>query len=984
MRGLVILAILLVATAAAALVVWPRFVDEAALRGSLERLALARTGQPLEIRGGLTLTLLPTPRLSVDKVILGGSQAGAADARLEIDRVQIDLEPLALLTGRVKPQRLLLLQPALALKDWDDVPWPALVPDQEGGWLAQVTGIEIVDGRIDAAAAPAGPWPRQLEAIDLEIRREIEPSEIEGAGTLAVGGEPLEASFRASPFARGQPSSLELTLQAGGEGASRLDFRGSAWPEQPRLQGTATLATSSGGRLPSWLEAVMFGRELPALPEPGELQARVVWTAESLMAEELTLRLGSDALSGAATLRLGPAPTLELSLTGARLAPQDQLLAAIATVADEVLAGSRLSGRLDLRLGALLWRGDEVRRLAAAVRLEQGGLLTLEELTATLPGESLLAWEGAPPEPNGTGLRGRLSLDASDLRRLLRWLGAAAEDLPPGGLSSLLLTAEVEAAAERWRLANLEARLDATQLRGVVEGRTGRRPALDLALAADRLDTDLYFPDWHGPASVPRWRARLAGLDLALDLSVDRLTHAGLRADKAILRGAVRSGQVTLESLRLGSLAGGGLELSATGDAISGAYSLRAGLDVPEPKLLLRSLGQEPPPALERLAPLRLSLEVDGADDATAVEGQLVGDGLSAYASGTLSGLLDPSVFDLDLSLALNELSEVLTALGWVGSAPPALGPLVVDAELSRSGSPVELAFTSQLGAGSISGGTVLEPGAVRPRLVGELRGQHLELTLLGALYDALAVPLRFPPGLPWAWPGNWPAGQLDWDWLETLDLDLRLVADDLVRSAGDRPDAGVRLALSDGRLALRELDLPLGDGRIQGLMTLESKGAAGLIGADLQLSGLSPGPVLERLGVAAALNGELELGARLVAGGHSIAEIVGSLAGEGEIKLRRAELPGITLGTAATEAEPSTDILLLEGPFVLQQGIVRTTPEGWDLRFAGGEAAVALELDLWAWILDLELRGRSFEAEDRPFSLRFLGPPGRLRQVSR
>jgi hypothetical protein len=105
------------------------------------------------------------------------------------------------------------------------------------------------------------------------------------------------------------------------------------------------------------------------------------------------------------------------------------------------------------------------------------------------------------------------------------------------------------------------------------------------------------------------------------------------------------------------------------------------------------------------------------------------------------------------------------------------------------------------------------------------------------------------------------------------------------------------------------------------------------------------------------------------------VADLVGSLDGEAALTLRHGLLPGIAPGAAAEPA--ALPVLALRGPLALTRGVAASPPPGLDLTFPGGEAKVAVSLDLLPWMMDVRL-----EAPDQPFSLRLLGPPGRLRQV--
>ena len=227
-----------------------------------------------------------------------------------------------------------------------------------------------------------------------------------------------------------------------------------------------------------------------------------------------------------------------------------------------------------------------------------------------LPGQAALSWVGSQP-PADALLAGELSLQAGELRPLLAWLGLAQEDLPAGGLTSLDLIADAAVGTGRLSLRRIRARLDASQVEGSVDYAGSPRPRVELALTADRVNTALYQAP---PTGWANWRSRLELLDGTLDLAVDRLSHDILRGRGFRLRAALDGGRLDLPELRVADLAGVGLTLAGAVDLALGAWDLGGTLASSDPKLLLRLLRFEPPPEIDRLAPLRLEAQSSARD----------------------------------------------------------------------------------------------------------------------------------------------------------------------------------------------------------------------------------------------------------------------------------------------------------------------------------------------------------------------------------
>ncbi len=478
---------------------------------------------------------------------------------------------------------------------------------------------------------------------------------------------------------------------------------------------------------------------------------------------------------------------------------------------------------------------------------------------------------------------------------------------------------------------------------------------MDIALTADRLNTALYQAS---PPSWADWRARLEALDGTVDIAVDRLSHDILRGQGFRLRAALDAGRLDLAELRLVDFAGAGLELTGTVDLPLGAWDVAGDLRLPEPKPILRLLRIEPPLEIDRLAPMRLHAESRREAGATSLDLRLDANGAEAALTGQLAGAVADGAFDLSVTARAQETSDLLVALGWPAPAErPAFGPLAVTAKASRGNGPIAITAEATAGDDELLAELALETGDPRPRLSGSVRAPRLDEGLVAALYETLALPLDFPPGSPWLWPGIWPATPLAWGWLDRLDLDLALEVAALRDLGRDQGLAGAEVALDDGVLAIQGLRLPVAGGTLTGTATLEGKGDHAVLGADLRLADARAEELAAAAAPGSTIRGELDLDAALLGQGRSIADLVSSLSGTGTLTLEDARLTGVELGDAAPAAQ--IEAATLSGPFAITAGALTSTAPGLALSYPGGSATVDLRLDLPAWILEAHLASR-------------------------
>ena len=978
-RGLLVLLVLLAAALVATALALPQLVDEPALRTRLLAMAERSTGYPLRLQGAVRLQVLPLPRLSVDHIAIGEASTG----RLVADRADIDLAPASLLLGRLEPSRLRLIRPRLVLPALPDDPWRAALTAL--GRHGATASVEIVDGSLELLAPPARGWPMRLDRLDLVLAWEGQTSgfALQGTGTIAEETLRLDLALRQLPAT----GPLSLRVQLGSTLPAvplTIAFQGAVTSEGA-LNGPLRLAAPQG-RAPDWLAVPAGLASLPPLPGPFELVGQLAAGPARIELDDLALDLAGNQLRGRWTLERGARPRTMLALEATRADLEPELERTIRALAS--LPASGLAGRAELRLASLGWRGGEVRKLRVEAELDRDGRWRLPRLDAVLPGETALRWTGRDPIGlgAGTGLAGALSLQAGELRPLLRWLGVAAEELPPGGLTSLDLAAELALADGRIELQALDARLDATTLTGSARWQGGARHGLALALNADRLNTALYRLD-HATLDLPAWRQRLQAFDLALDLGIDRLSHDRWRGGRLSLRAATRGHGLDLDDLLLVGQNGDRLRADGRAELAGDAYRLATEIDLtPETLAILTGLPSEA--ALGGIGTLSLAGTLQGDRDAAGIKARLDGRGVSAALAGSMAGPLDWSMLDLAGEVRLAQPAELLTALGWViEDARPLAGGLVSELTLRRQGGTFDAKLAGRLGSSDLSGHAVLSRGA-RSLVDVEIATGAVDTALLRLLYDLAAPRLRFPAGDPWHWPGAWPSRPLRWDWLGGPDLvlDLNLAG---LRHAGETlPGARLAATLRGDRLTLERLSLPLAGGELQGTVTLDRNSGPAVLGADLTLVRARAEQLAPLLAPGSGLAGELDLSGRLTASGLGIADLVGTLAGEGALSLRRGRLGGIVFPPrTGSEAalDPGVEVTSLQGGLRLSRGVATSDPPGLALLFPGGGAEAAFRLDLLAWLAELRLQGGGSDGADGAVPappLALIGPPGRLRVI--
>ncbi|SNB61431.1 Uncharacterized protein involved in outer membrane biogenesis [Arboricoccus pini] len=959
---------LLLGLAACGIAALPLVIDKDAIRDIVQARVQARFGQDLTIEHGLSLRLLPTPVLSLHDVRWTTTLESGAPIELEAPRVDLHLSLLPLLQGRIGIERLTVQRPDLELGQLAPLDLLRSLADTIAR-TDDVDRVTIEDGQIRAPLAlNVGDVPgnneAQSENADLAERQFLLDSivgdlwldratgAIEARMSGALAGQQLDAEvssvLRVAP---GVPIPFRGRLRASGD---RLDMRfsGSATAQPSGLGAELDL----DGRAPDLAALVVLlepllddswaAADFPTVDT--RLKAHFSMDPAGWRLSDMALALAGTSMTGS----LGRAWSdggLSVDLEAARpdLAAGAPLRHIQAGPIGRALAAIPAQGTL--RVTDLAWGGQTLREVKTGFAWTPNGTLTLEGMSATLPGNSRLDLAGTLKDRQ---LQGRVTLATADLPALLDWQGLKLPGLPEGRLRIASIEGAIEADSEHAVVEGARLRLDAAQGSGRLEWRFGQPGTLNLQAALDRLDFAFY-----------RSLLQSAPAGFGLDLSIDRasLDSIGLGRVHLVIDGI--KGQQELSALTIEDAAG--LHLAIGTPEADGAQAVSLAVD--RPARLAAAFGRD------RLADLlvrasalafRGSLRQDGgAIRLTLAGGQSSSGpaGWQADISAEADALADLGRARLNLALRAPTAAILLDEFG----APvAALGPGNV---LATAPLEANLAVTpSETGSGrSLETSLTLGPMTEPTRLVSHapLRLEEDDqgrLTVTGGLdlvdlgpagpqmLRLAAASTSLPTGPAAAWLGSWPTSTLtvDWEDLPVLALGLDGVAS--IKT----------LRLGPEGLAIEGMDVPLMEGRLGGGFQVTPDDGAGLaLAADLRLRAVEARSLLASADLTEALAGRIDLDMSLKAKGPTLAALVASTEGKGHVD-------GVD-GTLLLGPEAPVSYGGLVGGILLNRGILSLQEGGLAL---GGEPPLPLSarIDLPAWLLDLKLGDREVSGTPR------------------
>ncbi|MDY8109931.1 AsmA family protein [Fulvimarina sp. 2208YS6-2-32] len=750
-RAFVLFGGLLVLALCAALVA-PLFIDWSVYRDDFEREASRILGRDVTVEGTASARLLPFPSVTFEDVSVAGANGEAPFLTVRGFRMNAELAPY--LSGEIRIFAMALDNPVLRIgADGLSLPSPRVSESAE----VVLEDVDITDGEIvfadGSGIVDAG--VSRLTNLDADLSAQSLSGPVEGAGTFDLSGEDVAftlgigeagteegAALRLSLVSRGYSAQLDLdgrllsadgstrfdgqlgytqpivvadedasepaggfgTLVGPGDGAATAPddafdgLRGSlaqaaVTPAKPPLRALGTVAIT-GDRLRSDVLRVEIGeRDAPyVLTGSGEITLQSGAPAFRLVLEGETFdvdTLGAGAPAGGG----GSGGNVSASLA-ARLETLRSVLSDVPK--------PTIDGTIELALPVVTFGDTTIRALAFRARPRPQGWL-LEDLTAELPGRTLVEADGQLRLEPSLGYAGSLLVASRQPSGLSDWLTGTI-DPKIRTLERAGLSANVDLTAERQTFRDLELDLGGDPLTGLIErvpNSDGGR--LTARLTGGALDLDAL---------------RALG---AMATGTDNVLTSVTRYDVALKAGPVRYGKfeadsvdadilydgavLTLAKLEVGGLAGASFaatgQLRGLGADTEGMIDLTLASDDPEAFLAFVDEIRPGTPVVEALrsraaslAPLRLAGEIESIERGSGsptlllrLDGQAAATRLdfSAAIENGFRAIETSGRVGLELRMESDAPATLLAQLGLPARGGEIEGPLEIETSASAS-----------------------------------------------------------------------------------------------------------------------------------------------------------------------------------------------------------------------------------------------------------------------------------------------------------
>jgi uncharacterized protein involved in outer membrane biogenesis len=781
----------IVALLVAALVALPALIDVNSYKPLIVSQVKTATGRDLVIDGPISLSLLPTPTVSVTGVKFFNAPGSKNANMVEVKSVTVKPSLLALLGGSIEVSEVTLVEPKIVLEinaegkpNWEFTPSvaeakPAAAKPSTPRPLS-LGRLTIDNGTLIFSDSKAG-----LSVVADKANFTASVGSIDGpyslAGDASINGAPLRLDLAVG--ARGSKGhTADLALQAGG---GKLGFKGTL-SELGAAAKVSGVASASAESLTTFVGTLvkLAGQPEPALPPilagKFSFDGGIDVSQTAFAARDFKMALGQDSGSGSLSVALKPrlavegkiaVPKLDLDRWLAALqqsAPAATPAAPAAAPASAPAAASQsylgdLTAKLAFDLGEVIYNKQPVRNVVVEIDA-RGGAVAVPKLTATLPGDMVLqAQSTLTGDPARPGVTGQFSLVGPKLRETLAWLAVDLSAVPPSKLQKLSLRGRMSSTGGNVQVSDAVFELDELKGSGGVTVTFTVPLSIVTSVSLDTLDLDSFLvpvaaqqkPAAASGASAPPSGPVVPGPSVGLKAKVARLiynkeTIQGVDVDVALQGSTLRLNDIKVSNL-------GGARLAVRGTV--------ANYSAPQPR-----------------ADIAFNFEAPDMSRVLKVAGTTAPGDLGAVsASGGVAGTVE--------QLTLRDLN-----VNAMGQSVKATGTLAMPG--ASRGAPQSASYKGNL----VLNGQALD-GSIDARLTGrttinaDLRASVLDLDRIGGSGGAPARP---------AARGQAGSKPIDTAPLRSIDGSLKLVAGTLVSSPLRIGNADLSASLKDGILTVQ------------------------------------------------------------------------------------------------------------------------------------------------------------------------------------
>ena len=784
--GLTGLCILLVAFA----LIIPSLVEWNSYKDLINSEVRKATGRSLDIAGDVELSFLPMPHIRATDLRLRNAPSASVANMVTMKELRASIKLLPLLTGNVEIAVVELVEPLIELErradgsaNWEFIPAtdtarpvstpPTLARSEENGNRRQSKKVNlellrVIDGTIIYRDVASQSFHR-LENLTVDMSAGSMTGPFTARGGVSFKGIAFTLDAKVGKALEEKTLPFDVVLGAAGSD-TRIVFKGDV----------SNIATSSplifarldgkGTNFGSLVEMFSNHKASVSLRKPFTISASVEANVDKVDISRVEIVVRNSKITGGITARLTETPQINAAFHSASL-DFDELFSGVANVpsrdtsaqrevkqqettlaasadtdlprVDQVAIPSNIGGSITLSIANATFGQGRVKNIRLEAALTDG-MLTLNDLSAVLPGQTRARVSGQLSSPKGVmRFKGRSSIETADLRNIFKWLQVNVDGIPIDRLRRFALSADIGTTSQRMQITNISGQVDASRMRGDLSINLHERVAFNASLNVDQINADAYLrsrsrstlataPPVSSDVNAPSNRvsktpimgstsstgalSALSNFDADLRLRVGSLSYQGKAIRDVRLDGNLVNGELRLNDASIGSLAGTKVQVAGTLGGLERTPRFKGTVSATSGDLtgLFRLLGIKSFQQPRRFGRMRFVASTDVTPERVIFDSNLKLAEARVKVSGNISGLLDAPVFDLQFYSRHPEVTQA-AALYFGGNYGNNAGPLTVKADVTGNADVMNIGATAEFTGGALEvsgkvGGLAKEP----------------------------------------------------------------------------------------------------------------------------------------------------------------------------------------------------------------------------------------------------------------------------------
>lgn len=933
-----------------ALIAAPGFVDWNAYKDRARTQISTTTGYDVELRGDISLALLPTPRVYVADVFVKDPASSSPDAALAtLGRLDVRVAFWPLLGGKIAVDSIYLEKPEVHLSKNAEGRFNFMTPELEamagqkseaqkerdkGAFSVSVKQIGVSKGSF--SYVEAGKEPQRIEDINLDVGADTLQGPFEVKGAFSYKGQPVEIDAKTGRY-DAQAQSLSLNLEADFSGLA-LEYAGVAsMGEKPEIQGETALSVAS---LPDFLKR--NGMDAPAFLQ-GSLEVSGFLSAGSEKAslKNAELTLAGQSLSGSVEAGFSP-PGVNAVFQGDEVIDLDRFIGG--------LSGSRNSSaglpdfssvlpktlelpvlgdvRLELSAPGAVLNGQTFKNVKFSLFKTEKGFKT-QFNAGDMPGggagvfEAALTYGGKSKSQKGTEIYTDPAASFS--------AKGGSKNAPKAveaftGMKNLPLVRDSETA-----LFDVSGRIEpgalvvekgiinldeaAYSVSGALQKQAGTdRQLLKVKILADSVNFDTLAAEQDGRAAPAAAGDPLQVLkemkmpfDVAADVTVNSATLQGHAVGGLRIAAALKPNVLTVEDVSARNFAGSALSMKGKIGDLKNLAGIDASLSVdsPDPYKLGSALKADTSGWPKNLGAVKADIKAGGSIAALDVNASVRAmNGEVIFKGNVANPLTQAALSNVALQVKHPNGAQALKNLGVGAPQGGSLaGPVDFYSNVDMEGKITTLrGIKASLSGSPATGDLRYDASGAVPAITGSLKFGRLVFQS-GAQGQGAAGGSR--GGAASSGGGKWSSAPIETGWMHAMNVNLGMSADSILYETWDMKAPSLNVSIQNGALEIRDLKAGLFDGAIAGTIGLSSAAKGGNLNvkSSMQVTNINLGSLAYALSGSRRIEaeGDVSLNFDVAGSGISQSAIVSSLSGKADLQGRKVIMKGFDLAALAT-----------------------------------------------------------------------------------